>query len=593
MLTDHLAAVLLRSADAFADRPAVAGKTGGQWVTRTFREVAADSAALAQALVGRGVGPGDTVAIFSANRPEWLITDFGILSARAVTVPLYATNTAAQAEYVVADAGPAIVFVGNQQQYDAVDSFRARVPAVRLVVALDPDVDLRGRDSSHLGDLLAEGYAAVQPGSVERRLAAATPQDVATIIYTSGTTGEPKGAVLTHANFIHQLNALDERFSIGPDDRSLCFLPLSHAYERGWTMYVMAHGAANYLLADTGAVIEALAEVRPTLMVSVPRLFEKVYAGVQDRLAASSPVKRRLARWALDVGATYQRQRQQGAPPGLLLRARHSVADRLVLSSIRDVLGGEKNVLAAGGAPLASEIEEFFLAAGILICQGYGMTETTAMLTCNYPGGVRFGTVGRPVAGVEIKIAEDGEILARGGNVMREYHRKPAETAEVLEGGWLHTGDIGELDADGYLRVTDRIKDIIITSQGKNVAPQHIETQFSADPFLEQVVVVGDRRAYLTALVQPNFPAVEEWARAHGVHWTTREELVSDPAVVEMVGARLDAESGQLAGYERVKRFTLVPHEFTQAEGELTPTLKIRRRVVEERYHDLIDAMYG
>lgn len=592
MTPSHLSDVVRESATTFGDRPALLAKHGGRWTGPTYAEAATDVSAVAQALVDLGIEPGQSVGIWSANRPEWLIADLGVLSARAVTVPVYATNTPAQAEYLVADAQMVALFVGDQAQYDAAAAFRERQRGLRTIIALDPDVQLRERDSWALRDLVAAGRAADSPAAAERRRAQATADDVATIIYTSGTTGQPKGAVLTHANFLSQLRALDERFSISPDDRSLSFLPLSHAYERGWSLYVYAHGAQNHLLADPRAVLEALDDVRPTLMVSVPRLFEKVYAGVQDRLEAQPPVKQRLARWALRVGGAYHHRLLDGANPGPLLRAQHAAADRLVLSSIRDVVGGPKHVLAAGGAPLSSDIEEFFLAAGLLVNQGYGMTETTAMLTCNYPGGTRFGTVGRPVWGVELRISDEGEVLARGAQVMRGYHGRPDETADAIQDGWLRTGDIGSIDDDGYLRITDRIKDIIITSQGKNVAPQHVEMQYAADHLVEQVVVVGDRRPYLAALVQPAFPALEDWARQEGLSWSTREELVALPDVVALYRQRIDDGSASLAGYERIKRFALVPREFSQADGELTPTLKIRRRVVAERYQPTIDAMY-
>ncbi len=415
---------------------------------------------------------------------------------------------------------------------------------------------------------------------------------MATLIYTSGTTGDPKGAVLTHANFFHQFRALDERFGIGPGDTSLCFLPLSHAYERAWSFYVLASGAENCYLADPSRVVDVMAEVRPTLMVSVPRLYEKIHATVTDRVERGSRTRARLFGWALGVGSRYQHRRAAGQPVSALLGSQHALADQLVLSKIRSVVGGDKKVLSAGGAPLSKDIEEFFFAAGLFVCQGYGLTETTAMVTCNYPGEFRFGTVGTPVLGTEVRIADGGEIQVRGGSVMKGYHGHPEATAEAFDDGWFKTGDVGTIDAAGFVTVTDRIKDIIITSQGKNVAPQHIEGVLGGDPYVEQVVVIGDRRSYLSALIAPAFPVLERYAVEHGLGFSSRSDLVALPEVRALYERRIAEASTELAGYEQVKRFTLMAKEFTQEEGQLTPTLKLKRQVVEQEFADVIDAMY-
>jgi long-chain acyl-CoA synthetase len=415
---------------------------------------------------------------------------------------------------------------------------------------------------------------------------------VATLIYTSGTTGEPKGAVLTHANFFHQFRAIDERFHVGPRDRSICFLPLSHVYERLWSYYVFRSGAENHYLADPKDVVACMPAIRPTAMVSVPRLYEKICAGILDRIGKASAPRRALFRWAMAVGKEYQYRKKEKRPVGPLLALRHRAADALVLSRIRDVVGGEKNFFSCGGAPLAQEIEEFFFAAGLLICQGYGLTETSPMLTCNAPGAFKFGTVGRPVLGCEIGIAKNGEILARGANVMKGYHGKPAETAAAFEDGWFKTGDVGFVDDEGFLHVTDRIKDLIITSGGKNIAPQHIEAMFGSEPYVEHVAVVGDRRSYVSALVVPSFPALEEHARQSGIRFVSREELAIMPEIIAFYEGRIRRVNQGLAGFEQIKRFTLMSREFTQDRGELTPTLKIKRRFVEQKYRDVIDAMY-
>jgi len=399
--------------------------------------------------------------------------------------------------------------------------------------------------------------------------------------------------VLTHANFFNQFRAIDERFRLGEADRSLCFLPLSHAYERTWSYYVFRAGASNSYLADPKDVVTSMPEVRPTAMVSVPRLYEKICAAVLARIDRASAPRRALFHWAMGVGKRYQACRKEGRPSGRWLALRHRVADRLVLSKIRDVVGGEKNFFSAGGAPLSSEIEEFFLAAGLLICQGYGLTETSPMVTCNSPGAFRFGTVGRPIPGCEVRIGEGGEVLVRGGNVMKGYHRKPAETAAAFEDGWFKTGDVGVLDEDGYLRITDRIKDLIITSGGKNIAPQHIESLFGSDPFFENVAVLGDGRLYVTALVVPAFPVLEQYAKEHGIPYASRKDLVERPEIVALYEGHIQEATRHIAGYERIKRFTLMPGEFSLEGGELTPTLKVKRRAVEQKYRALIDAMYA
>ena len=590
---DHLAFMIRESARAHGARTAMRYQYGGAWRSISYAELGERIRSAAKALLESGVQEGDRVGIFARNAPEWSIADFAILSARAVSVPIYATNTAKQAEYIASEAGLKLLFVGDQVQYDKVLSFQAATPPLRRVVAFDGATRLSGAGSLHFDDFLRLGAASPRDAEAERRLEPATGDDVATLIYTSGTTGDPKGAVLTHANFFHQFRAIDERFTLGASDRSLCFLPLSHAYERTWSYYVFRQGAENAYLADPKDVVAVMREVRPTAMVSVPRLYEKICAAVLDRAGQGSAARRALFRWAMATGREVQVRRKEGRPVGPLLALRHGLADALVLSKIRDVVGGEKNFFSSGGAPLSKEVEEFFFAAGLLICQGYGLTETAPMLTCNAPGAFKFGTVGRPILGCEIRIAESGEILARGGNVMKGYYRKPAETAAAFEDGWFKTGDVGEIDEEGFLHVTDRIKDLIITSTGKNVAPQHVEATFGSDPYVEHVAVVGDRRSYLSALVVPSFPVLEQHAREHHIPFASREELVARQEVVALYARHVEEAGKSLASHEQVKRFTLLPVEFTQDGGELTPTLKVRRRFVERKYRAVIDAMYA
>jgi long-chain acyl-CoA synthetase len=593
MGNDHLALMIRDAVRAHAAKTAMRYKEGGSWQSISYAELGERIQAASKALLESGIQEGDRIGIFARNAPEWAIADFAILSAKAVSVPIYATDTAKQAEHIASDAGLRLVFVGDQAQYDKVMAFQASTPQLQRVIAFDRTTTLAGEGSLHFDDFLRAGAASARDPEVEKRLASATSEDVATIIYTSGTTGEPKGAVLTHANFFHQFRAVDERFHVGAQDRSICFLPLSHTYERLWSYYVFRCGAENDYLADPKDVVTCMPEVRPTAMVSVPRLYEKICAAVLDRIGKASAARRALFRWAMGVGRKYQYRKKEKRPVGPLLALQHRVADALVLSKIRDVVGGEKNFFSCGGAPLSQDVEEFFFAAGLLICQGYGLTETAPMLTCNAPGAFKFGTVGRPILGCEIRIAANGEILARGGNVMKGYYKKPAETAETFEDGWFKTGDVGTIDEDGFLRITDRIKDLIITSQGKNISPQHIEAMFGSDPLVENVAILGDKRKYVSALVVPSFPALEQHARENGILFASREELVARPEIVAFYEERIQGVNERLASYQQIKRFTLMPREFTQDAGELTPTLKIRRRFVEQKYRTVIDAMYA
>ena len=593
MSQDHLAKMIRDRVGAHGARTAMRWKAGGAWQSLTYAELGQRIRAVAKALLESGVGEGDRVGVFARNSPEWAIADLAILSVRAVSVPIYATNTARQARYVVEDAGLRLVFAGDQDQLDKIMSFRAATPRLQQVVVLDPSARPSGEGCLRFDELLRLGEASTRDAELDARLAAAAPDDVATLVYTSGTTGDPKGAVLAHAGFFLQFRAIDDRFTVGPSDRSLCFLPLSHAYERTWSYYVFRQGAVNHYLADPRDVVAALPDVRPTVMVSVPRLYEKICAAVVERAARSSPPRGALFRWAMRVGGRYGHRRSEGRGVGPLLALQHRIADALVLFRIREVVGGEKNFFSCGGAPLSREVEEFFFAAGLLVCQGYGLTETSPMLTCNAPGAFRFGTVGRPVLGCELRIAATGEIQARGPNVMRGYHGKPAETAEAFEDGWFRTGDVGSFDEDGYLRITDRIKDIIITSGGKNVAPQQVEALFGRDPYVEQLAIIGDRRPYVSALVVPAYPALEQHAREAGIPFASREELVAHPQVVAFYERRIRSTCEGLPRYEQIRRFRLLPRELSQDAGELTPTLKVRRRVVEQRYRAEIEAMYG
>lgn len=591
MNKQHLAAMAFQSAQTFAGEVAMRVRRDGQWQAITYREMGDSIRRIARALLALDVQPGDRVGIFAENRPEWSLVDFAVLTVGGVTVPIYATNTRPQAAYIVDETEMAVIFTGSQANYDKIRAIAAGPTTLRHIITLDDDTAIDGQASYHFAQFLALGTAAAD-AEIEARLAAAESSDLATIIYTSGTTGEPKGVMLTHANIFHQFKALEGEFHVGPDDRSLCVLPLSHVYERAWSFFVFQCGAENFYLANPKEIIATMGEVRPTVMVSVPRLYEKIYAAAMYGLSEGAALKKRLFHWSIGVGSRYQYALKARGSAGALLSLQHKVADRLVLHKVRAVVGGPKNFFSAGGAPLAQAIEEFFFAAGLLVCEGYGLTETSPMVTCNRPRAFRFGTVGQPIVDCEVKIAPNGEILVRSPSLTQGYYRKPEATAEAFRDGWFHTGDVGEFDADGFLRITDRIKDLIITSGGKNIAPQKIETVYAQDHLIEQFITIGDRRKYISALIVPNYEALEAYAQTHGIAYRTRQELVSNPAVRALYQARVDELSQELAPYEQVKAFTLLPAPFAQETGELTPSLKVRRRAVAEKYAAEIEAMY-
>ncbi len=592
MSKEHLATFIIERSAKFGSKVALRRKVSGEWQETTYTDFIRQARAIAAALLGRGIARHDRVGIFSDNRPEWAITDLAALIAFATSVPIYATNTGEQTRYIVDDSGLRILFVGNQEQLEHARPLLGR-SSLELIVTYDELGEQGDNRIITFSDFLAEGEAQELDERLDANLAQGDTEDLVTIIYTSGTTGEPKGVMLSHANLFHQFHTIDEDFDVGPEDRSLSFLPLSHVFERVWCYYLFVKGASVSFLDDPRNVLELFADVRPTAMCSVPRLFEKIYSTAHAKVEKAPPHRRAIFNWAIQTGSRYQYATRQGTA-GPMLRFQHRLADRLVLSKVRNIVGGPKKFLAAGGAKLAQNIEEFFLACGILVCQGYGLTETSPTLSVNRPHDFLFGTVGKPVKGVEVKIAADGEIIVRGPNIMKGYWNKPEATREVLtEDGWFSTGDIGELDDRGFLRITDRKKDLIITSGGKNIAPQHIETVLRQDFYIEQLVAIGDDRKFISALVVPNFPALEEWAREQGLTYTNRDELVALPRVHALYQQRIETGNQQLAQYERVKKFHIMPAEFTQATGEVTATLKTRRKFVNQKYATIIDQIYA
>lgn len=583
----HLAVLLLGVGRDHPNRIATRVRAGDRWVTRTFAEFTADARRMAAHLVSLGVKPGDRVALFANNCPQWSVVDLACLAIRAVTVPIYATSTVDQVRHILSDSGSSVVFADAESELARVAEARPDLPSLAHVISLKPAEGVPTYD-----EILARDPDPADVAEVDARLAAASGAELASIIYTSGTTGEPRGVMLTHLGFTHQIEALEAFFEITPDDSSLCFLPLSHALERAWTYVVLAHGCMNTYVADAKTVAEQMVLAEPTLMVSVPRLYEKVYLTAHQKVA-DSPAKKRIFEWALRVGGQCQRAYRKGRRPSPYWSAQLPLADRLVLSSIREAMGGPKSVMACGGAPVRVEIEEFFSAAGMMLSSGYGLTEASPLVSFNAPGAFKFGTAGRCISGGELAIGEGGEILYRGLNVMTGYWNDPEASAAAVDAdGWLHTGDVGYIDTDGYLVITDRIKDIIITAYGKNVAPAPIEGTILADPLFEHAVVLGDNRPYLTLLVSPSVPHLEELAHQLQVKWNDKAELLDNPQILEALRARVQGLTSRLAHHEQIRDLRLAIEEFTMDNGLLTPTLKVKRREVEKRFAAMIEEMY-
>ncbi len=583
-----------RSVDTYRKPEHLKHKKDGAWRAISSDELRLAVEEISMGLRCLGIDKGDKVAILSENRPEWAFADLATLCAGAADATIYATLTPAQVQYILADSEAKLVFASTPAQAAKVAEVRARLPHLRHVVLFDEAV---APGTTPLAELRQKGREALaaKADAVRLRAAEVGKDDLATLIYTSGTTGDPKGVMLTHGNLLHNVLAAEKVFPMVDHEwTALSFLPLCHSFERTAGHNFMLHRGVTIAYAESvEKVPENMQEVRPHIMCSVPRLYEKMYARVNEKVASDPPLRQRIFRWAIGVGREMFAHTVARTEPGALLKLRFSLADKLVFSKIKARTGGRLRLFISGGAPLAREIAEFFGAAGMLVCEGYGLSETSPVITCNRPGAVRPGTVGLPLEQVEVRIAPDGEILTRGPHVMKGYFKKPEATAEAIEkDGWFHTGDIGFVDPDGFLVITDRKKDIIVTSGGKNIAPQPIENRLKANKFFAEAVIIGNRRNFAAALVVPSFEVLEAWAKERGMTLGGREELVRRPEVLAHYQGLVDGITSDLAQFEKIKRIALVPREFTQESGELTPTLKVKRRVVEERYKAMIDNLY-
>ena len=586
--------IFYHSVETYRKPAALRYKKDGAWRDISSEEFRRAVEELSMGLRGLGVERGDKVAILSENRPEWLYADLATLCAAALDVPIYTSLTASQALYILNDSQSKAIFVSNEAQAAKVAEIRAQAPGLKHVIRMD---DVAGDGTLTLSALRKMGADALSAdrGAVKARASEPQPPDVATIIYTSGTTGEPKGVMLTHDNIVSNVVASLKIVSdFGPADVALSFLPLCHIFERMGGFYLMLAKGVTIAFAESIEKVPAnMAEIRPTLMFSTPRLYEKMYARVLEKVASDPPARQKVFHWAIGVGRRVFDHRVAGTAPGPLLKLQAALADRLVFGKIRDRVGGRLRLFVSGGAPLAREINVFFGAAGLLILEGYGLTETSPVISVNTPSALRPGTVGRMIEGVEVKIAPDGEILTRGPHVMKGYYNKPEATREAIDPDrWFHTGDIGMVDADGFLAITDRKKDIIVTSGGKNIAPQPIENALKSHHLIAEIVMIGNKRNFPSALVVPNFANLEKWAREQGVSFSSREALVADPRVADLYDRTVKELTKEQAQFERIKKVALLAREFSIETGELTPKMSVKRRVVEEKYKDLIDRMY-
>ncbi len=589
---DTIGMMVKKRVERYGNRVMMKVKRGGIWREISWSQFYDNARNLGIAMISLGIQPGDRIAMFSPNSPEWQMVDIAAVSIGVIDVPLYATITAKQAEFIIADSGSKILFVGTDEHLKKALEVRENLPDLMKIVTMY-ETKTDNPDVMSWNEFLQIGKDYPDKEEFDRRLENVKLDDVATLIYTSGTTGNPKGVMLTHGNLMSNVETASKLIKVYDTDVCLSFLPLSHSLERMSGYYTSVYNGVTIAHASSiDALVEELPEVRPHYMVSVPRLYEKVYAGVKANVESEPPLKQKIFNWAVGVGRQVSDLKVKHKPIPPLLDMKYKIANKLVFSKVYEKMGGRLRFCFSGGAPLSKEIAEFFHAMGILILEGYGLTETSPVISVNTPEAVRFGSVGKPIPEVEVEIADDGEILARGPNVMKGYWNRPEETAEAMEGGWFHTGDIGFLDKDNFLYITDRKKDIIVTSGGKNVAPQNIENTLKLDKFIEQVCVIGDKRKYLSALIVPNFVELEAWAKSQGISYSDRSELLSNERVYKLFRERIDEALKDFAKFEQIVQFTLLPEELSIEAGLLTPTLKVRRKQVMEAFKNEIDKMY-
>jgi long-chain acyl-CoA synthetase len=583
-----IADLLPRAAQLYGSAPAIQFKDGEEWVKRSFAEVEKTVRDLALGLVDLGVGKGDKVSILANTRPEWTYFDFAALSIGATVVPIYQTNSPEECQYVLENSDAKVVVVEDDEQMEKIRAVRDRLPLLEHVVRMTG----AGEDAIALGDLAARG-AGRDPAEWQQRWEEVSPDDICTFIYTSGTTGPPKGCVISHGNYRAMLDMVNETSTIEGEDLTYLYLPLAHSFALLIQLGSFDLGATiAYWERDPLKIMPNLAELSPTYFPSVPRIFEKIYTLATSSMEKEGGLKKAVFDWSIRTGGRMRKAERAGRKPGFLLRKQYEFADKKVLSKIRGLFGGKLRLAVSGAAPISPEILRFFDAAGVLVLEGWGMTETSTAATISLPEDFKIGTIGKPFPGCKVKIAEDGEILVKGPNVFQGYYKNEEATRETIVDGWLHTGDLGAIDADGFITITGRKKDIIITAGGKNITPANLEAEIKQHPLVSQCVVVGDRRPYLVALVTLDPEEAVAYATEHGLP-EDPAQLAADADVREAIEAHLAKVNEKFARVEQVKKIAILPHDLSQENGELTPTLKVKRAVVAQKHEPEIEKLYA
>jgi long-chain acyl-CoA synthetase len=586
------------------DATALRYKEGGVWKTISWREYGDRVRTFAKGLIQLGFRMPESpsvpelrhsLALLGFNRPEWLIADLAAMTAGGITAPIYTTNTPEQCEYIVNHSESSFVVVENGQQLDKILKRRDVMPQLKRIIVMDNSAQGAGDIVMNFDDVMALGADPALEAELERRIAGSRPEHLATLVYTSGTTGPPKAVMLSHRNITWTAESLAKVNPVGSDDVVLSYLPLSHIAEHTVSVFgAINNGYAVGFAESIEKVPDNLKEIRPTFFFAVPRIWEKFYAAIEGQAKQGSPGKQKIFGWAKDVGRRAWDEKLAGRPVPLATQIQFNVARRLVYAKLRQALGLDRaKFLVSGAAPIAREILEFFFSLDMPVQEVYGQSEDCGPTSFNAPGAIRIGSVGQAIPGVEVRLADDGEICVRGGNVFMGYLKAPEATAEVLADGWLYSGDVGRLDEEGFLYITDRKKDLLITAGGKNVGPQNIENLIKTIPYVSQACVIGDKRKFLSALITLDAPSIEAWARENGVSFQGVADLVENDRVRKLIEGHLGEKNRELAKYEQIKRFVLLPSDFSIETGELTPTLKMKRKVVNEKYREAIESMYA
>ena len=572
-------------------------KKGENWVGLTGDDIRNTVTDLAFGLRSIGVNSGQNVAILSNNSPRWAMSDYGVICSGAATVSIYPTLIPSQIEYILNDSESSLIFIEDQEQFEKIKSIWSNCTSLKNIVILDNSETGDAENVSTFDAFIEKGSDFSQSSDLtfDSLVNTAIPSDLLTLIYTSGTTGNPKGVMLSHGNLIANMEGIGKLIDFETDDVFLSFLPLSHVFERmGGHFTAFSRACTVYYAEGIEQVPANLQEARPTVVLSVPRLYEKMHARIIEGLKSAPSARQKIFWWAIGVGRNHSMYFINGEKIPFMLGIKHKIADKLVYSKVRERMGGRLKFFVSGGAPLSQEIGEFFAAAGITILEGYGLTETSPVLSSNSPDTLRYGSVGKPLFNVEVKIADDGEIIAKGPSIMKGYYNNEEATNEAIDSnGWFHTGDIGEFDADGYLKITDRKKNILVTSGGKNIAPAPMENVLVASPYIEQVVVIGDKRNFISALIVPAFEAVESYLTERNKEVTSNTAIVEHTDVILLISQEVDRAMQSFSKYERVKKFTLLPRLLTLEKGELTPTLKVVRRIVLSNFQEYVESMYS